>query len=62
VPESFEDDLLRDLGGACAVGMPAHAVYDDKQRRVLRYRCSNPILVLLAPAQEADVDVLNAQE
>ena len=31
MPESFEDDLLRHLGGPRAIGMPAHAVNDDEQ-------------------------------
>src|SRR6185437_17147680 len=60
--EGVEDGLARDLRGARTVGVAAHAVRDEEQRRMLRHGDGDPVLVLLAPAQEADVDVLNAQE
>jgi hypothetical protein len=42
--------------------MAAHAVDDDKQRRVLGGSRGDPILVLLASAKEAYVGVLHPQE
>ena len=60
--ESFQNDLLRDLGSLGAIGMAAHAVDNDQQRRVLTDRNRDAVLVLLAPAQEADVGVVDPQE
>ena len=48
VPESFDHDLLRDLGGLRAVGVAAHAIDHDEQGRVVGDRDSDPILVVLA--------------
>ena len=62
VPESLEDDLLRHLGCPGTIGMPAHAVDDDEQGRILRDRAGDPVLVLLAPTEEADIGVIHAQE
>ena len=62
VPERLEDDLLRHLGGPGAIGMPAHAVDDDEQGGMLRDRAGDPVLVLLAPTQEADIGVVHPQE
>ena len=62
VPERFENDLLGHLGRLRAIGMAAHAVDDDEQRRVLGRGYRDPILVLLAPAKEADIGVLHPQE
>jgi hypothetical protein len=62
VPEGIEHDFAGDLRCARTVGVAAHPVYDDEQRRMVCDGGGYPILVLLAPAQEADVCVLNAQE
>src|SRR6185437_6662258 len=62
VPERFQDRLLRYLSRLRAVGMPAHPVDDDEQRRILGRGYGDPILVLLAPAKEADIGVLHPQE
>ena len=62
MPEGIEHDLAGDLRGARTVGVAAHAVDDDEQRRMLGHGGGDPVLVLLAPAQEADVGVLNPQE
>jgi hypothetical protein len=62
VRESVEDDLLRNLGSLRTIGMAAHAVDNHEQRRVLADRYSDAVLVLLAPAQEADVGVVDPQE
>jgi hypothetical protein len=42
--------------------MPAHTVDHDEQGRVLGDCYRDPVLVLLAPAQEADVGVVDPQE
>lgn len=60
--EGIEHDLAGDFRGARTVGVAPHAVHDDEQRRMVRHRGGYPVLVLLAPAQEADVGVLNPQE
>jgi hypothetical protein len=52
MPERFEDGLLRDLGGACAIRVPAHTVNDEKQSRVLGYRGDDTILVFFARAEQ----------
>src|ERR1700750_1945294 len=62
VPEGLEDDLLRHLGSPGSISMPAHAVDDDEQGRMLRDCAGDPVLVLLAPTKEADVCVVHAQE
>ena len=62
VPEGFEDHLLRDLGRARAIGVAAHAVDDDEQRGVLGDRGGDPVLVLLAASEQADIGVLDPQE
>src|SRR5262249_5875234 len=62
VLEGIEDHLLGDLRRACAVGVSAHAVHDDEQGGVRGNRHAHPILVLLAPAQQADVRALDPQE
>src|ERR1700755_3676515 len=62
MPERFEDDLLGHLGGTSPIGMPAHAVDDDEQGRMLRDCAGDPVLVLLAPTKEADIGVVHAQE
>jgi hypothetical protein len=62
MPERLEDDLLRHLGRAGAISMPAHAVNDDQQGRMLRDGAGNPVLVLFAPTKETDIGVIHAQE
>ncbi len=62
VPEGFHDHLLRDLRSACAVGVSAHAVDHQQQGGLLRHRGRDPVLVLLAPAEQADVRVFDPQE
>jgi hypothetical protein len=60
--EGFEDYLLRHVRGPGAIGMSAHAIDHEQQRRVLGHDCGDPILVLLAPAQQADLCVFDPQE
>ena len=60
--EGLEDDLLRHFGGTGAIGVTAHAVHDDEQRAVLGNRGRDPVLVLLASAQETDIGVVHSQE
>src|SRR5262249_45961182 len=60
--ERLQDDLLRDLGRFRSIGVATHTVDHDEQRRLLGDRYRDPILVLLAPAQEADVGVVDPQE
>jgi hypothetical protein len=62
VPEGVDDHLLRDLCGARAIGVASHAIDDDEQRRVLGNGRADPVLVLFAPAQQADVGTFDAQE
>src|SRR5438552_245954 len=62
MPECLEDDLLRHLGGPGSIGMPAHAVGDHEQGRMLSDCAGDPVLVLLAPTKEADIGVIHAQE
>ena len=62
VPEGIEHDLAGDLRGARTVGVAAHAVDDDQQRRMLGDGGGYPVLVLLAPAQKAEVGIFNPQE
>ena len=50
-----------DLGSARAIGMPAHAVDHDEQRGVLGDRGGDPVLVLFARPQQADIGVLDLQ-
>ena len=62
VPERLQDDLLRYLSGACAVGVAPHAVDYHKQCGMLGHYGRDPVLVLFTPAQEADFGVFNPQE
>ena len=62
VPEGLENDLLGHLGGPGSIGMPAHAVDHDKQSTLLRDCGGDSVLVLLAPAKEADIRVIHPQE
>ena len=60
--KGLENDLLRDLGRLGAVGMAAHSIDHDQERRMLTGCRGDPVLVLLAPSQEADVGVVDPQE
>src|SRR5437588_577690 len=62
VPESVQDHPLGDGRGARAVGVAAHAVDDHQQRRALGDRGHDPVLILLAPAEQAHVCVFDPQE
>ena len=62
MPERFENDLLRHLGCPGTIRMAAHAVNNDKQGRMLGDCAGDPVLVLFAPAKEADIGVVHAQE
>ena len=62
LPESVYHDLLRDLGCLGAIGVATHTVDHHEQSRLVGDRYSDPILILLAPAQEADVGVVDPQE
>ena len=42
--------------------MAAHAIHDDEQGRMLSHSGRDPVLILLAPAKEADVRVVHPQE
>ncbi len=59
--EALAGDLQRDLGGALALGMAAHAVAGDQQCGLLADHGADAILVGLARAQQAEFSVFNAQ-
>ena len=50
MPKGIEHDFAGGLRGARTVGVAAHSVYDDEQRRMVCDSSGYPILVLLAPA------------
>jgi len=52
MPERFEKSLLRDLGGACTIRVPAHAVDHNKQNRMLGDRRDDTILVFFARPEQ----------
>jgi uncharacterized protein (TIGR00255 family) len=62
MPERIEHDLLRHLGGPGTIGVAAHAVDYDKHGSMLRDSAGDPVLVLFAPAEEADICVVHPQE
>jgi hypothetical protein len=62
VPEGVHDHPLGDLRGARAIGVSAHAVDDHQQRRALGDRGCHPVLILLAPAEQAHVSEFEPQE
>jgi hypothetical protein len=62
VPKRVQDDLLRYLGRARAIGVAAHPVDNHEQCALLSNRGRDPVLVLLAPAQQAYVGVVHPQE
>jgi hypothetical protein len=61
VPEGLGDHLLRHLRGARAVRVSAHAVDRNQERCMLGDRRADPILILLAPAYQADIGVFDPQ-
>ena len=52
MPERFENGLLRDLGGARTISVPAHAVDHNKQNRMLGDRRDDTILVFFARPEQ----------
>src|SRR5262249_43960192 len=62
VPERLEDDLLRHLCCLRSICVASHAIDNHEQSSVLRHGGGHPVLILLAPAEEADVSVVNPQE
>ncbi len=52
MPERFENGLLRDLGGARTIGVPAHAVDHNKQNRMLGDCRDDTILVFFARPEQ----------
>jgi hypothetical protein len=52
MPERFQKGLLRDLGRASTIGVPAHAVDHEKQNRMLGYRRDDTILVFFARPEQ----------
>src|SRR5579863_9433088 len=59
--ERFHDRLLGHLRGARTVRVSAHAVDHQQQRCVLADRGVHPVLILVAPAQQADFRVFDSQ-
>ena len=62
VPEGLDDHLWVTSRGARAFGVAAHAVGHHQQRRVLGDGHAHPVLVFLAPAEQAEIRVFNLQE
>jgi len=52
MPERFEKSLLRDLGGACTIGVPAHSIDHDEQNRMLGNCRDDTILVFFARPEQ----------
>jgi hypothetical protein len=52
MPERFQKRLLRDLGRARAVGVPAHAVDHEKENRMLGDCRDDTILVFFARPEQ----------
>ena len=52
MPERFEKCLLRDLGSACTIGVPAHPVDHHKQNRMLGDSRDDTILVFFARPEQ----------
>ena len=57
--EQVEHHLAADFGGARAVGVAAHAVHDDEQRRAFARGDRGTILVVFAVAGQADLGALD---
>ena len=52
MPERFKKSLLRDLGGACTIGVPAHPIDHDEQNRMLGNCRDDTILVFFARPEQ----------
>ena len=52
MPEGFEKRLLRDLGCARTISVPAHAIDHDEQNRMLGNRRDDTILVFFARPEQ----------
>ena len=52
---------LRDLGRALTVGVTAHAVAGDQQRRLFDTATADAILIALAPALQAEFGIFDPQ-
>jgi len=52
MPERFEKSLLRDLGGARTIGVPAHSIDHDEQNRMLGNCRDDTILVFFARPEQ----------
>ncbi len=61
LPERLEEARERGLGRARALGMAAHAVDDDEERRFVVGGDRDPVLVFFAVADEAQVRGLDLQ-
>ncbi|GMU69197.1 MAG: hypothetical protein AMXMBFR37_15290 [Steroidobacteraceae bacterium] len=61
MPEGLDQHLERDVRGALAVGMTAHAVDGDQHRGVLGDCGRDAVLVVLARSDEAEFGVIDAQ-
>ena len=61
LPELCDHGADGDLGGAGAIGVATHAVYDREERRVVIERDGDPVLVFFAIAEEAQIRVLDLQ-
>ena len=61
LPECVENDLLRHLGSLRAMRMPTHPVRNNQEGSMFGDCRGDPILVLFAAAQKADLGVLDPQ-
>ena len=61
LPEALDQRLLRDLGGALALGVAAHAVARDQQRGLLGHGDADAVLVGIASALKAEFCVFDPQ-
>ena len=61
LPEALDHRLLRDLGGALALGVTAHAVARDQQRSLLGHGDADAILIGIAPALKAEFCIFDPQ-
>jgi len=57
----LRDQLLGDLRGALALGVPAHAVTGNQQRRGISNLGPDPVLIALACALQAELSMFDAQ-
>jgi hypothetical protein len=59
--EGVEQTLHGRVGGAAAIGMAAHAIDHDHQRRLVRSRNGDAILIVFAITDEAYICILDPQ-